>query len=184
MAAPSAPTVQAQGTGNGSSRVRLDEAVAGAVSYRLFRSGDAAFSDEALLTATPAIRPEWTIDTTIAVGHPNWYRADVLGTAVAIATSSVAAATVITTSAAHGLVTGDLAIIAGHAGSTPAIDGTYTVTVLTPTTFTIPVTVTIGGTGGTATPLSPKSTAVRVNPTVDGQASEPTHALKVERSDR
>lgn len=71
--------------------------------------------------------------------------------AVAIATSSVADPSVITTSAAHGLVTGDLVTIAGHSGSTPAINGRYIVTVLNATTFTIPVAVTVGGTGGTVT---------------------------------
>lgn len=70
---------------------------------------------------------------------------------VTIATSSVADPTVITTSGAHGLTTGDVVTIAGHSGSTPAINGRYIVTVLNSTTFTIPVAVTGGGTGGTVT---------------------------------
>lgn len=65
-----------------------------------------------------------------------------------IISSSVAAATVITTTAAHGLTTGMKATIVGHTGSTPAIDGTYVVTVLSPTTFSIPKTVTVAGAGG------------------------------------
>lgn len=69
---------------------------------------------------------------------------------VVISTSSVAASTTITTATAHGLATGNRVIIRGHTGSTPSInDAVYTVTVLTATTFTIPVTVTVAGTGGT-----------------------------------
>lgn len=65
-----------------------------------------------------------------------------------IVSSSVAVSTVITTTVAHGLSTGMTASIVGHTGSTPAIDGTYIVTVLSPTTFSIPKTVTVAGTGG------------------------------------
>lgn len=72
--------------------------------------------------------------------------------AATVATSSVAAASVLTTSAPHLLVTGDQVVIAGHTGSTPAVNGTYIVTVLSPTTFSIPLAVTVAGTGGTATP--------------------------------
>lgn len=68
---------------------------------------------------------------------------------VAITSSSVANPSVITTPTAHGLVSGELATIAGHAGSTPAINGDHVVTVLTPTTFSIPVNVTVAGAGGT-----------------------------------
>lgn len=68
-----------------------------------------------------------------------------------ITSSSVASPTVITASAAHNLATGDSTTIAGHTGSTPAISGAYVVTVLTATTFTIPVNVTVGGSGGTFT---------------------------------
>lgn len=73
---------------------------------------------------------------------------------VSITSSSVANPTVITSSVNHGLVTGDVVTIVGHTGSTPAINGSHTVTVTGPTTFTIPVNVTVGGTGGTATRTS------------------------------
>jgi hypothetical protein len=70
-----------------------------------------------------------------------------------VTSSSVANPTVITVVA--GIVglyctTGDTVTIAGHTGCTPSIAGDYELTVLTPTTFTIPVNVTVGGTGGTA----------------------------------
>lgn len=74
--------------------------------------------------------------------------------AVTITSSSVANPTVITTAAAHGLTTGDSVLIAGHAGSTPDINGTHTVTVVTATTYTILVNVTVDGTGGTSTLIS------------------------------
>lgn len=66
----------------------------------------------------------------------------------AITGNTVAVATVITTATAHGLVTGDTITITGS-NSTPSIDGVRAVTFLTPTTFSIPVTVTVAGTAGT-----------------------------------
>lgn len=73
------------------------------------------------------------------------------GSAITITTSSVANPSTITTAAAHGLVTGDTVLIAGHSGSTPSINGSQVVTVTDATHFTIPVNVTVGGTGGTVT---------------------------------
>jgi len=75
-------------------------------------------------------------------------------TAVTITSSSVANPTVITTATPHGLVTGDSVVIAGHSGSSPSINAEYTVTVTGASTFTIPVNVTTGGTGGTMTKTS------------------------------
>jgi len=72
-----------------------------------------------------------------------------------ILTSSVANPTVITTATPHGLTTGLTTTIAGHVGSTPDINGAHVVTVLTADTFTIPVNVTVGGTGGTAAFVDP-----------------------------
>jgi uncharacterized phiE125 gp8 family phage protein len=71
--------------------------------------------------------------------------------AVAISTSSVAAASVLTTATAHHLVSGDTVTIAGHTGSTPSLNRALVATVLTPTTFSVQLAVTIAGTGGTAT---------------------------------
>jgi hypothetical protein len=68
---------------------------------------------------------------------------------ITIASSSVDNPTVITTDQSHDMSTGDSIIIAGHTGSTPDINGTHTITVTGATTFTIPVNVTVGGTGGT-----------------------------------
>ena len=68
---------------------------------------------------------------------------------VPITSSSVANPSVITTPVPHGLANGQLVLIAGHSGSTPSINASHVATVVTPTTFTIPVNVTVGGTGGT-----------------------------------
>jgi hypothetical protein len=62
--------------------------------------------------------------------------------------SGVANPGIITTATPHGLITGDAVTIYGHTGSTPSINAAYTVTVTSPTTFTIPVNVTGAGTGG------------------------------------
>lgn len=70
---------------------------------------------------------------------------------VPITSSSVAAASVITTPVPHGLTSGMTVLIASHSGSTPTINGERTVTVTSTTTFTIPVNVSVGGTGGTFT---------------------------------
>ena len=72
-----------------------------------------------------------------------------------IVTSSIASPTVITTSAAHGLATGDTVTIADHITAVPLaeVNAEHTVTVTAATTFTVPVNVTTGGTDGTATPL-------------------------------
>lgn len=64
-----------------------------------------------------------------------------------IDTSSVAAATNIKADG-HGLTTGDTVEITGHDDSTPSIDGTHEVTVIDSDNFTIPVNVTVAGTGG------------------------------------
>ena len=66
-----------------------------------------------------------------------------------ISTSSVAAATTITTSTPHLYTIGQnfIVTISGHTGSTPSINGEYLATSTGASTFTIPVTVTVGGTG-------------------------------------
>jgi hypothetical protein len=67
-----------------------------------------------------------------------------------IVSSSVASPTLITTLAAHTYLNGNTVTITGHAGSTPDLNGSWTISNVTSTTFTIPVAVTVAGTGGTA----------------------------------
>lgn len=68
--------------------------------------------------------------------------------AIPITSASVANPTVITTPVPHGLVSGDKVVISGMTGETPTVSGEYTVTVTGTMTFTVPLNVTIGGTGG------------------------------------
>ena len=60
---------------------------------------------------------------------------------------SVAAAAVVTTTAAHGYLTGNTVTISGS-NSTPTIDGNRVVTVLSATTFSVPVTTSGSGSAG------------------------------------
>lgn len=64
-----------------------------------------------------------------------------------ISANTLANPTVITTTIAHGLTTGDI-IQVFDSNSTPTIDGERTVTVISPTTFSAPVNVTVPGTTG------------------------------------
>jgi len=68
--------------------------------------------------------------------------------AVSITSNSIANPTVVTANA-HGLVTGDSVTISGVITSSPSINGDWPVTYTGPNTFTIPVNVTVAGTGGT-----------------------------------
>jgi hypothetical protein len=81
----------------------------------------------------------------------NWpaSTAYVYGAFAQIESSSVANPTVITTAEPHGFTDGQVVIIGAHAGSTPSLNGTHVATVTGPSTFTVPVNVTVGGTGGT-----------------------------------
>jgi hypothetical protein len=65
-----------------------------------------------------------------------------------IATSSAANPSVITTSADHNFADGDTVTISNHSGSTPDINSQHVITWISSTTFSIPVNVTVGGTGG------------------------------------
>jgi hypothetical protein len=90
---------------------------------------------------------------------------------VAVTSSSVASPSVITT-ATHGLVSGQSVTIAGHTGSTPDINGTHIVTVINATTFSIPVNVTVGGTGGTVTTGGQTYTAGTTTDTTESMTYE------------
>jgi len=66
------------------------------------------------------------------------------GTITAI---SAASATVINTLAPHGMITGDQVVLT-NTNSAPIVDGLYTITYISPTSFSIPRTVTTPGTSG------------------------------------
>ena len=64
-----------------------------------------------------------------------------------ISANTLANPTVVTTTTAHGYVSGDTVVISGS-NSTPTINGSRVVTVISPTTFSVPVNVTTAGTAG------------------------------------
>ncbi len=65
-----------------------------------------------------------------------------------IASNTAGNPSILTTTAPHGLKTGDVVKIAGVVGSRPSINGSRTVTVLSPTSFSVPIAVTAPGTRG------------------------------------
>lgn len=81
-------------------------------------------NDNTGISFNPTISPEGSI-TSITAANP----------------------TVITTSIAHGMLTGDKVMIAAT-NSVPSVDGLWTVSVLSPTTFSVPVPVTFAGNTG------------------------------------
>lgn len=83
-----------------------------------------------------------------------------------ISGNTVANPTVVTTTTAHGLTTGQAAAITGS-DSTPSINGTRAITRLSATTFSVAVNVTIAGTTGTVQgPTATVSAASFIPPTV------------------
>lgn len=68
-------------------------------------------------------------------------------TSITISSNTAANPTVVTTTTNHGLRNGQTIIISGS-NSTPVINGTYVVSNVTDTTFTVPVNVTVAGTAG------------------------------------
>lgn len=90
-----------------------------------------------------------------SVGGDTFYATSTAGTSFSpeipntqiITSNSVANPTMVTTNIVHGLVTGDVIKIY-DSNSTPTITGQYTVTVLSSTTFSVPVHVTIAGSSG------------------------------------
>ncbi len=70
-----------------------------------------------------------------------------LANQINILSNTLANPTVVSSQIAHGLTTGDSVTIY-DSNSTPSIDGARTVTVISPTTFSVPVNVTVAGTAG------------------------------------
>lgn len=99
-----------------------------------------------ILQEQEAKTADWNTKTE---GFPVDYTADFSQRVIPITSNSVANPTVVTTPVDHGLTTGDIILISGVATSSPTINGQRTVTVTGARTFTVPVNVTVGGTGGT-----------------------------------
>lgn len=88
---------------------------------------------------------DWNTDT---LNTEVDYALDPSQTVIPITSNSIANPTVVTTAVPHGLTSGQVILISGVATSDPTINGERTVTVTSATTFTVPVNVTTGGTGG------------------------------------
>jgi hypothetical protein len=85
---------------------------------------------------------------TFTDGFPVDVTLDPTNIAIPIVSNSLANPTVITTAVPHRLTTGDVVLHSGVAGSTPTINGSFTATVIDATHYSVPVNVTIAGTGG------------------------------------
>src|SRR6185436_342792 len=95
-----------------------------------------------------ALAPQTVDWNTKNLGTQIDYTLDPSQPTVPITSNSIANPSVVTTPVPHGLTTGDLILIAGVATSSPTINGERVVTVISPTTFSVPVNVTIAGAGG------------------------------------
>jgi len=84
----------------------------------------------------------------------------------------------VTTDAAHGFANGTIVNII-NSNSVPSADGTYSVTVTGPTTFTIPVEVTVAGSAGSAVIGNSNNQTAKVNAiyTVGGVEQAPVTVL-------
>jgi hypothetical protein len=76
------------------------------------------------------------------------YTLDPTQTVIPITSNTLANPSVVTTPVPHGRTTGDIILISGVITSNPTINGSRTVTVISPTSFSVPVNVTTAGTGG------------------------------------
>ena len=109
-------------------------------------------------------QPQWiakAVGGTMVAGraHSFWQiagippAATVVGTSIAITTIFSGSAALVL-SATHGLNTGDTVSIGGTVSGSPKADGNYMVTVVSGSTFTIPLSVSGSGTGGVLSVLS------------------------------
>lgn len=87
-----------------------------------------------------------------------------VGAAVNITGVSAANPAIVTTATAHGLTSGQSVVISGVSGSTPSVNNTYVVTVIDSTHFSIPVTVSVAGTGGTMQQIGTGQAVATFNP--------------------
>jgi hypothetical protein len=110
------------------------------------------------INETGIIVQPWTQKTitwnTFTDGFPVDFTLDTGSRVIPITSNSLANPTVVTTPVPHGRTTGDVILVSGVATSTPTINGAQTVTVTGLNTFTLPINVTIAGTGGSFVPAS------------------------------
>ncbi len=104
------------------------------------------------------IRRQWTgaaATTTQRLAWPRVQMYDQNGNAldIAVASESVASPTIVTTSAPHHLTNGQEVLIFGVEGSSAEVNGPHTATVISTTTFSVPVAITTAGSGGRITTI-------------------------------
>lgn len=100
--------------------------------------------------------------------------------ALTISAIDVSDPALITTTAAHGLVTGQSVTISGS-NSTPVVDGTFAVTVISPTKFQVPVHVTVAGTAGSVQPATPATNAITSSTPVGTELSTANGAVSIKQ---
>ena len=104
------------------------------------------------------------------------------GPSLTISSNTAVTTTVVTTSTAHGLATDDTVVITGS-NSTPSLNGTYAVTVLSTTTFSVPVRITSAGSAGTVVPTIPHGLSTGHKVVITNSNSTPslngTHTVTV-----
>lgn len=96
---------------------------------------------------TPGTTGKWTNAKFDSTTMPMRMTRDGVYRTGTITANTAANPTSVTTSAAHGLASGQTIIITGS-NSTPSLNGERVVTVTSPTTFTVPVNVTVAGSAG------------------------------------
>jgi len=120
-----------------------------------------------------ALRLITVADTTFILNTaatPNY-----VSTARTITGNTAANPTVVTTAPGHGLSTGDIVATEGS-NSTPTINGSHTITVLSGTTFSVPINVTVAGTTGT---MNNSKISGQDMPQVMTRTTSPTDAVAI-----
>lgn len=85
---------------------------------------------------------------TFTDGFPVDFTLDTAQRVIPITSNTIANPTIVLTPVPHSLVTGQVVLVSGVVTSTPTINGQQTVTVIDATHFSVPVNVTVAGTGG------------------------------------
>lgn len=121
--------------------------VAGAVQSDYNGRQTAMIVDATTFTFTVANSPTTPATGTITGGVTTDYTLDPTNISVPITSNSIANPTVVTTPGPHKLTSNDKVLVTGS-NSTPSINGTQVATVLSPTSYSVPVNVTVAGTAG------------------------------------
>jgi hypothetical protein len=123
--------------------------VAGATQTEYNGRVTALITGASTFTYTVAGSPATPATGTITAGVTTDYTRDPMNASIPITSNSAASPSIVTTPVAHKLTTGDKVLIAGVVGSNADINGERTVTVISATTFSVPVDASANaGTGG------------------------------------